>query len=124
MFTQMRVTFARMRVVVRMSVALAMRVIVAVTMGRMRVCEVTTVVPMSNARDDKMANHRCCKQQYERNEALKGQSARHGGQFNSESLPVQVRTTKSQNLHNDAVKNQTAFCPSSNESQTRIPKAI
>ena len=80
--------------------------------------EVTTVVSMSNARDDKMANHRCCKQQYERNEALKGQSARHGGQFTSESLLVQVRTTQWQNLHNDTVEDQTTFCPSSNESQT------
>ncbi len=93
MFTQMSVTFARMRVVVRMSVALAMRVIVAVTIGRMRVREVTTIVSMSNPGDDKMANHDCCKQQYERNEALKGQSTRHGGQFTSEPLPVQVRTT-------------------------------
>ena len=79
MFTQMSVTFARMRVAVRMSVSLAMRLIVAVTMGRMRVREVTTIVSMSNPGDNKMSNHRYCKQQYERNETLKRQSKRHGG---------------------------------------------
>ncbi|MEI7701864.1 MAG: hypothetical protein WCK86_18855 [Planctomycetia bacterium] len=67
--------------VVGVRVAVAMQVIVAMTMGSVRVREVTTVVSMSNAGDDKMANYHCCKQQYERNEALKGQSTRHGGQF-------------------------------------------
>jgi len=59
----MCVAFARMRMVVRVRVAVAMQVIVAMTMGSMRVREVTTVVSMSNAGDDKMANHRRCKQQ-------------------------------------------------------------